>query len=456
MRPGDERRPRASGGWGGTLAYLAVGIAAVLAVRALSGWRWLETQQEQAIDWMVRMNAGTEPDAFRGLPIVFLDVDEASHRRWGEPFHVPRRELAELIGYALRGPAALVLVDVDLSRAAGRQDEPLRALLAAHGPSDPPLVLARVFREPLPPGASPWREERPSFLDATVAAAPSLHWASTLFLRDADLLIRRFRSFEPTCSDGRANVVPAIQLLAAALLTEGATGAETLARALEARRPACDGTGGAPSPPRDERLRLGPLELSLRDDRLGSRILFAFGDGVSVPSVPFEGRRVPLLTRLPAHRVTDADPPPDAALVKSRIVVIGASYRESGDVHPTPLGEMPGPLVLANATHSLLQNGELRPPSAAALLLAQLAAVAVAALAFGRLARFGPTLLALLGVVALLLPLSFLLFRAGVWLDFALPLLLVQLFAFANRYRGRVDQMSEKLRVRVSGARSEP
>jgi len=43
-------------------------------------------------------------------------------------------------------------------------------------------------------------------------------------------------------------------------------------------------------------------------------------------------------------------------------MVIGASFAESRDRHLTPLGEMPGTLVLINAIQSLYQHGELTAP----------------------------------------------------------------------------------------------
>jgi hypothetical protein len=35
----------------------------------------------------------------------------------------------------------------------------------------------------------------------------------------------------------------------------------------------------------------------------------------------------------------------------------GSSYEQTGDYHLTPLGPMPGSMVVINAIHSLLQRG---------------------------------------------------------------------------------------------------
>ena len=151
---------------------------------------------------------------------MFLEIDESSYRVWGEPLLTPRDKLRRLIEFSTEGGAAVVLVDIDLSRKTGPHDAALAALVREVGedPDSAPLVLARTFREPLPGSADARREERASFLDPVVEAAPNVYWASTLFLRESDLRIRRFRNLEPTCNGERGNVIPAMQLLAASLV----------------------------------------------------------------------------------------------------------------------------------------------------------------------------------------------------------------------------------------------
>lgn len=441
--------------WRAVLFNLVVGGATLAALRLAPDWPWLATREEQALDWMVRMQAGVAPEG-DATPFVLLELDEDTYRAWGEPLFVPREPLRELIEFAVRGGAALVLVDVDLSRPSDG-DAGLVAYLSSfvrEGPrSDgPQILLARTFREPHPPGRSPWREQRPSFLDEVVAGAPDLHWASTLFLQDPDLRIRRFRNAEPTCNDGAGDVVPAIQLLGLALLEDRAAGPERLAAALAPERPACGGAA-ATAPAGPVELRLGDVDVTVAADRVSTRILYAFGwsqgGDAPNPTVRFEGRDVPLLTRLPARLVTEAAAPPDPSLVAGRIVTIGASFAESRDLHRTPLGVLPGAVILQNALHSLLQNGGLKPPPAALVAAVQLGLLGLAAFGFAALSSFWATLLAAPLTIAALLPLSFWLFRAGVWLDLAIPIGAIQILAFARRYAERYAQFRAQLeRVR--------
>jgi CHASE2 domain-containing sensor protein len=426
------------------LFNLAVGGITLGLLQLMPMWPWLAAKEEQALDWIVRMQAGVAPDQYAGAPFVLLELDEPTYRGWDEPLLVPRERLLRLIEWSVRGGAALVLVDVDLSRATGDDVALTRYLqtFVRDGPrAGTQVVLARTFREPYPPGSSPWREQRPSFLDDVVAAAPDLHWASTLFLQDRDLRIRRFRNAEPTCNDGTADVVPAAQLLALALLGDPGSGPENLERALAVQRPDCTRSEPPEAAPSDQLARLGDVEVALVGDRVSNRILYAFGWSDSGdapnPTVSFEGRSVPLLTRLPARLVTDSAEPPDPGLLAGRIVVIGASYAESRDLHRTPLGWMPGAVILQNAIYSLLQNGGLKPPSAAVVAGVQISLLVVAALVFAALGSYWAVLVAAPLTLLALLPLSFWMFRSGVWLDLAIPIGAIQAVALARRYQER-------------------
>ena len=104
------------------------------------------------------------------------------------------------------------------------------------------------------------------------------------------------------------------------------------------------------------------------------------------------------------------------------VVIIGGSYEVGGDFHNTPLGRMPGALVIANAVDTMQTCGILQPlPGPVNLLLTLLALVAFSAL-FARLSgwrAFWPMIL----LLALLLgPCCLWLLKRGIWLNLAAPL----------------------------------
>jgi CHASE2 domain-containing sensor protein len=94
--------------------------------------------------------------------------------------------------------------------------------------------------------------------------------------------------------------------------------------------------------------------------------------------------------------------PGQVSLLTDRIVLIGGTYLEGRDFHGTPLGEMPGVYVWAEALASWIRNDALRePPANIALPLEFLIGV----LAGWLLLRFGPGW-GLLYSVSVVLPLT--------------------------------------------------
>jgi CHASE2 domain-containing sensor protein len=138
-----------------------------------------------------------------------------------------------------------------------------------------------------------------------------------------------------------------------------------------------------------------------------------------------------ILTILPAKFYATPNSQASLDSLKNSVVVIGGSHYEGHDIHQTPLGEMPGALVLINAMHSLLQYGDIKalPNWSKQLIIAILILVMV--IIFLGVDSFWKGQVLNLLLVFLLLPISIALFRYGYWLNFATPLIFVQLYQIA-------------------------
>jgi CHASE2 domain-containing sensor protein len=106
--------------------------------------------------------------------------------------------------------------------------------------------------------------------------------------------------------------------------------------------------------------------------------------------------------------------------LEGRLVVIGGSFRDSGDWHNTPLGAMPGALLVVNAAHALAQYGTPHEPPWWQRLPIALGIIIVVAWLFAVLRPFGASIAASVFLVLLTIP-SALLFKSGVMLDLAVP-----------------------------------
>ncbi len=112
--------------------------------------------------------------------------------------------------------------------------------------------------------------------------------------------------------------------------------------------------------------------------------------------------------------------------LRGRVVLIGQTFAETVDHHNTPLGDMPGVVVLLNAIDSMTRHRIVGQPSAWITVPLALAMVVVVGYAFARWRSLLGTVIATCALLAVLPWISFSLFKHGVWLDFALPLLGIQ------------------------------
>jgi CHASE2 domain-containing sensor protein len=444
------------------MTNLVVGLGIAVALHQFHHVAYLGQVEDAAIDWVIQMYRGTVPS--RGeLPIAFIDIDESTYLAWEEPPFTPREKLAALLRHAIDGGASAIVVDIDLSRSRGPGDEALLMLLKAYGTdgaeasSLPPVIFARAVRPGIPGETSIRPVERASFLDPLVAQAQRLHWGTPLFEQDADSKVRRWYLWATLCdSAGQPLTRPSIQLLAKALLSASESQRSGLAAALSKLTPRdCSSPSGDNRSDAHERsvaseVGLGDDSVSLHPDRTGRRILYRvpwhLNEGESRPLVDLDGRLVPVLSVHSAGAITEANGPVSGEWLRNHLVIIGSSYADSRDLFDTPIGTMPGALVIANAIQSLDAMGELQSPGLWQTLLIETVLILLMSYLFARYHSFWGSLLSGAAVILLLLPLSLLVFELGFWLSFAIPLLAVQIHQLAA-------ELEESLAKRVAGGR---
>lgn len=448
LRIGDGKLDGSPGGR--ILKNLLIGLIAVLGVHFMSELPMIRKNSEGAMDWMIRMNAGTSSShSAQSRPFVLLDIDEQSYRDWGEPLFVPRDKLLRLIRAAVEGKAAAVLVDVELSRSMGPEDTELASYLAGLGlETHTSIILARGVRRNA--SDSSLYEVRTSFLDSVVAQSPIVHWGSTAYALDDDGAVRRWRLWELACtSDGKKPVlIPSVQLQVLAALDSNPDLARWRAhKALAALEQKTCRRNEVVAP--DVNLTLANVTLSVGDEELGRRILYSLpwklSEGDARQTIPWRGADLPLLAVRPAYTLTADNAPSMTGQWEGRIVVIGASFADSRDSFMTPLGEMPGVLMLINTLQSVLQHGETQAPPFWLMLLFELLVILLLSLLFAYFSSFWGVIATGALVIFGMVPASFILFKEGIWLNFALPVLVVQLMQLGDEFKS--------LRQRIPPAR---
>lgn len=420
---------------------VAIGIAIEAAILLGHASSLVAAPDDTALDAMIRALGPSAAPAPGAPAFVFVDIDDASWQAWGDPLVTPRDRLRAMLAQATAAGAAAVVVDVSLVRSGAVRaeertpaDDSLRSWLARYdGPT--PIVLARAL-EPSGDGLPALRR---SFLEAD-GSRPRVTWATVGFSEDGDGIVRRWRLWERACDAGQPVALPSVQLAVLALRT-GAGARAALDDALATRvgrqgcspdEPGASAAGGGHESP----LTLGPHRLTFADEPLAQRIRYAMpwrlapGDAYREVALP-DGRRVPRLVAISAAALADAaadsgSAAASAALLAGRVVVIGGSLGALRDVFRTPLGPMPGALILANSIASLAEHGQMRHPPVWFEVLMIVAGSGLVAWLFVHLHRLPAALLSFAGILALTLAASWILFRGAVWFSFALPLLGVQ------------------------------
>jgi CHASE2 domain-containing sensor protein len=427
-----------------------VGIATLVAVVVafFHQNQWLVSVENTAMDIMMELNQGlprmSDNDADSPLRFSYLDIDDRSFRAWNEPFHTPRDKLQKLIEYAASNGARLIVVDFDLSRAGivAEHDASLARFLSEYGNDSelPPLILVRNFYR----AGNANRdgvEIRASFLD-DVELSADIHWSQPLFRATlSDDVVRHWYLVKIGCLNGRMTLLPAVQLLAAGLLADvDSAVANRVANLGSVDLQSCAKATDINSRLPDTGRYRGD---AATDTSIDQRIIY---------TMPWQ-KQSPDLVTISAQLVTDSSRTLSGDLVRDTVTIIGASHVDSGDIHRTPIGNMPGALIIANAIKSLALYGQMDTPPAWLQWTAKLTIIFFAAWIFMSFRSLLGVVVAGTVILLVLVPINFYFFKYGLWIDFALPLLAMlihraiaeykgaqrEAFALSERYRGKED-----------------
>jgi hypothetical protein len=450
-------------------------------------------KEDAYIDWVMKMYGGTElkeeQEQQKAHAFVWLDIDKYTYKEWNKPPYTPRDKLLELIQFSVEHGAKIVIVDINLTHTTGpggkelsNEDKALRDYFKNYSqePVHPPIILAGTFdvknhktnaggddqskscvekspfflddvvvvvtdiywaaptfynknealwdyfqrysQEPghpliIPAGtfgddqSKSCVEKSHSFLDDDDVVTDNIYWAAPTFYKEAGGIIRRLQLWEGPGKEGQ--VFPSIPLLTGALI----------------RKPKglikkdCDLHHFTPD------CLCSKCAVDWQDDDILWRIIYRMPwkleKDETYPTIEFNGETSDLLKVISVRKVHDYEED-----IKDRIVMIGGSYDDPQDFHETPLGRMPGALIILNAIHSLFL-GKIQPLCGWQKFSILTLFVFITSLCFTVFGTFKGMCISWVVVLSLLVTLMFLmgdslfLFRPGVLFDFAIPLTII-------------------------------
>jgi adenylate cyclase len=395
------RHRRRLGSWWRThrrrlLQFWAVGIAASVIVTVASAAGYLEGTQARTLDLLMRLRGSQLVS-----DVVIVAIDDDAFESLGQRQPLARDYLARLVVGLRRAGAAVVGLDIAFDAPTTPAAD--RALARAIGEfGDGGLSRVVLTSDATPPSGA---LASPAFLGRVVRGESTTP-------DDEDGLVRRTALLAPG-SAGRFG--PSFSLAIVARL------AGISQRALDDALGESGGELALPVLRRDGSLDLsGDPPLVIRPGEL-QRINFV-GSEKSFLTVP--ARAVAPLAE-PTVEVAPDNP------FRGRIVLVGATFKESRDFALTPYGSLPGVEVHANIVHMLLTRSFIRPSGWALSFVLQVVAVLGTGVVLVVYPPLTATIVSVGGMFLLGFPASYVVFRrASYWIDFVLPILATRFLGF--------------------------
>jgi len=396
------------------ISSVVIGFAVALIIHFIHTWPVIMNMEDASLDLV--MGIGGFQQKPEDVPhIVILDVDEETHKEWDFPLITPRNHLKTLIETTVQAKAQLVVVDIDLSRETPWELEELSKegtlALTDNEKSLIGEISTKFVRHPFDQslydyihdykakcetnqengqngcvpiilhGVTPEREvndnsdglSETGFLKQAVEnSAPYIQWASAVFMeKPSQPTARRALLWQPICSTTTesqtvVNALPSMALLVAAWFQNDifkepqnfmqfhdnvfVREKDKVLSQLKSLNSRCSSEGHSQNFPLT--FTIGKLKGEMKH-----RIRYTIPwKQVKVPDKCDDKNEKCVFEIQQAKKFVLASNELKAKL-NAKVVIIGGSYRynRQGDIHLTPLGKMPGALLLSNTVYSILQ-----------------------------------------------------------------------------------------------------
>jgi adenylate cyclase len=386
---------------------LLLGVGVSLAVTGASQVGVLAGWETRAVDAFLFFR-----DRQPAPEIVLVGIDDDSFEALGARQPLPRNYLAAVADFLLMSGARVVVFDVMLKSASvpAEDAELIKTAQKWDGKGKGRIVFASVAN-PAGEGKHPKYTLSSAFTDLSVTHAfPNAPVGS-------DGIIRRAVVVLPDAE--KDGYLPSLAL--AALAGYAGYSADETMRALHSDSITLPVRTGADGVLRNEPVSTRALEKApWRIDYVGKA-----GSVTSFPSAAIYGAAMRGVK-------PESDNP-----FNGKIVFVGATFADSRDFFPTPLGMMPGVEIHANIANTLLERRSLLPPGWILNLVVLIAACSMVTLLSLWLRPLWVTVIsfAIVGVFAVI---SFEAYtKGGYWLDFVGPMLGMKIYIQGSKWLAR-------------------
>jgi len=390
---------------------IIVGLLIVLGTHLIQNTELGESAMNWALDFFIKYEAQKTTIKTKGERILYVDINDDTYERWGKPLLIPRDKLASIIECAYEGGAKVVVVDILLDYkdcCNPKGDEKLRKVLENIHKSKrrlkiifPILVYQNgktsnnIFADLITENKGANFHYGLSYISETQKDSVTRYWVAYKVIKN---------------NTHKPFIIWGIPLLAVALTEE--EGFKKL-----------EGLRNDIFESRSFKKRLTFVKKSIS---IMSNIQDAYSYRIRFLQLPENLG----LNRIEAQYIKEALNEKEMEHMrkvfdfKDKIIIIGNSTYEAGDIHLTPVGNMAGLFIIGNAINTLLNGLQMSPSPFLLNMVLEIIVILIAAWFF---LYFTSLLAQILGTMTLLLffgPISWLLFiKKGIFLNFVLPII---------------------------------
>jgi len=319
---------------------MCAGIVVLVLMQFAASTKWAEGIINDAFDEFIQKDAqkAAAKEEFADTGDIFLvDLHYLETETPGEEISYisPRDTIAKIIEMAANGKAKIIVLDVILEKK-DKKGEALQKVLKAF-PTDKNFHTKIIFAQRVGKNGTLKR----NLFDSLIDNNPNFYRAiPTLYVTKRDRVIRYWKAYDLY---GKGKIIWSIPVLTVILdkgrmsdlkeyerqLVQKGTGIDNLVIDFDKSKTFVVPAGN--------------------NDLYRQRIRFSLIPKDCIDDSPAGNLPYPTMGSLDPRRF------------ENKIVLIGSSDPEKGDIHPTPVGDMPGMYIHGNAIHILLQGLQPTP-----------------------------------------------------------------------------------------------
>ena len=392
------------------LINVFIGIAIAVFMFGVEHTDWGEANINKAFDFGIKVEASKSTKAMESLKaqrnihisdrIVFAEIDHETYKKWGSPLLTPRVKLAEIVKIAHEGGAKIIALDVLLENkdcCHPQDDLILRKTL--QDITDKKSTTKVIF----PVSIDYDGKKRKNIFQDLIDQNPNFYIASAQISASVtDRIIRYWVPFETIKNDNGGNIIWNISFLVAML----DKGKEREIRKFE--KTIISGKFH-----KDHRIELDHdrfITISPdRDEIYRNRIRFFLIPKNTLSNYPggnlFEN----------AYNIDEIK----HVSLKDKIVIIGNSSPDAGDIHHTPVGDMAGIFIIGNAVNTISLGIQPSPSPLWLSIIIDIAFIFMAAFLFlNKLKSFKAQIISYLAIFIFMIVSWYVFIKTGIVLNF--------------------------------------